>query len=116
MSKGASKTTSKLSSNRVFIKVVRLFIILFFLLLLVYIGFRIFSLTQESVENGDRIVYETPTPVPYKPSRPSAYAEDELILILEEKIQVLEREISGISIRESVLTPPILDFDIDFGK
>lgn len=114
ITKGSSQVTSKISSHGLFIKVVRIFIILFFLMILVYIGVKIYSLTQNDGGNGSSTVYTSPTPVPYKPSKPSVYAEDEFILNMEETIKVLEREIAGMSIRETTLTPPILDFDIDF--
>lgn len=114
ITEGSSQAVTKIVGRGLFIKVVRLFIILFFLLTLVYIGVRIYTLLQENGESGSPTVYTSPTPVPYKPSKPSVYAEDEFILNLEETIQVLEREIAGMNVRETALTPPILDFDINF--
>jgi len=114
VTKGSSRAASKLASHGLFVKVVRLFVILFFLMILIYIAVRIYTLLQENGENGSTTVYTTPTSVPYKPSKPSVYAEDEFILNLEETIKVLEREIAGINIRETTLTPPILDFNINF--
>jgi hypothetical protein len=108
------QTASQTAGHGLFVKIVRLFIIFIFLLILVYIGVRIYTLLQEDGENGSPVVYTTPTPVPYKPSKPSVYAEDEFILDLEETLKILEREIAGINIRESTLTPPILDFNINF--
>lgn len=114
ISKGSSQAASKIARHGLFIKTVRLFVILFFLLTLVYIGVRVYTLLQQNGGNGSTTIYISPSPVPYKPSKPSVYAEDELILDLEETIKVLEREIAGINIRETTLTPPLLDFDIHF--
>jgi hypothetical protein len=111
---GALQVTTKVAGNRLFFKVVRLFIIIFFLMILVFIGTKMYSILTENGEDGAKTVYTSPTPVPYKPSKPSVYAEDEFILELEEKLGVLEREIAGISIRETTLTPPILDYKINF--
>jgi hypothetical protein len=36
------------------------------------------------------------------------------VLQLEEDIDVLEREISGSAIKESLLNPPSLDFNVEF--
>lgn len=112
--KGSPQTAVQIASQGFFVKVVRLFIILVFLMIIVFIGVRIFTILQDDGENGVTTVYTSPTPVSYKPSKPSVYAEDEFILDLEERLRVLEREIAGISIRETTLTPPILDFDINF--
>lgn len=112
--KGVPQVPLNLSNNGLFVKVIRIFLIIVFLMVIVFIGVRIFSLMQENGEEGGVRVYISPTPVPYKPSKPSVYAEDEFILNLEEKIRVLEREVAGISVRETTLTPPILDFNVDF--
>lgn len=112
--KGSPQTAAQIASHGFFVKVVRLFIILVFLMIIIFIGVRIYTILQDDGGNGVTTVYTSPTPVPYKPSKPSVYAEDEFILDLEEKLRVLEREIAGMSIRETTLTPPILDFDINF--
>jgi len=112
--KGSAQAAARVAGHGFFTKVVRLSVIIFFLMLIAFIGVRIYSILQNNGENGAATVYISPTPVPYKPSKPSVYAEDEFILDLEEKLRALEREIAGINIRETTLTPPILDFDINF--
>ncbi|MFC1649802.1 hypothetical protein ACFL2C_03780 [Patescibacteria group bacterium] len=59
-----------------------------------------------------------PTPVPTttetEPSQPSIYADDEDVLSLEERIKVLDRELSNVVLRDTTMKPPILDFNINF--
>jgi len=58
-----------------------------------------------------------PTLVPtivIEPSNPSIYAEDEEVLGLEERINVLDRELSNVVLHETRLRPPELDFNISF--
>jgi len=47
-------------------------------------------------------------------TNPSAYATDPDILNLEQEISVLDKEINEVDLKESLLQPPSLDFDIDF--
>ena len=67
-------------------------------------------------ENG--IVTTTPSisPGPYIPLNPSVYAEDELVLEIEDDLRVIDREMSTTGLPETTLTPPVLDFDINFKK
>ncbi len=95
-------------------KIVRIFLIVFFLMIVIYIGIRLFS--ELNKNGGDGISPEgiTSTPIPYQPYKPSVYAEDPTTLRLEEEINVIERELSSVNLRESLLTPPSLDFEVSF--
>lgn len=55
-----------------------------------------------------------PTVPVYQSQKPSIYAEDEEILGIEEKVKVLDKEMSDTVVRETILNPPPLDFDVDF--
>ena len=56
----------------------------------------------------------TPTRAVIKSKKPSVYAEDEKVLEVEEKINLLESKMSDTDIREAILKAPILDFNVDF--
>src|SRR3989344_8892019 len=107
----ASSTVGQIVDTGFLKKIVRVFLIVFFLMIVVYIGFRLFSELKEN--DGDGISPEgiTSTPIPYQPYKPSVYAEDPTTLRLEEEINVIERELSSANLRESLLTPPSLDFE-----
>ena len=88
------------------------FLVFILLLVLFLIGSNIYKTINKG---GDEVVLSpTPTIAPFKPYKPSIYAEDELVLKLEEDNRVLERELSTIQLEEVILTPPNLDFDISF--
>ena len=94
-------------------KAIKAFVVGVLLIALIYIGFTIFS-TLEG--NGQEVVVDvtTPTPGDYRPYGPSVYADDPVVLQLEEDLEVLGREISSKNFRESSLTPPRLDWDVNF--
>ena len=94
-------------------KLVRTAIVALLLILLLYIA-SLFVKKPNDVGIITKDGLPTPTVVPYLPYNPSVYAEDELVLRLEEEIKVLDREISTARLKETILTPPSLDFDIDF--
>jgi hypothetical protein len=59
----------------------------------------------------------TPSPVPTaEPSsfHPSPYANDEVILAIEQKINDLENELKSITFREDTLSTPDLDWNVKF--
>lgn len=58
----------------------------------------------------------SPTPVQteFRPIQLSIYSNDKAILELEERINILSRQIDSVNIRENTLTPPDLDFSINF--
>jgi hypothetical protein len=95
-------------------KLIKIFFVVVFLLILVFIALKLYNLlpTQSPVQTVT--LAPSPTSVPYEPERPSVYAEDPQILKLENDIEVLRRELAGVDIRESTLKPPILDFNINF--
>jgi hypothetical protein len=56
----------------------------------------------------------TPTYSPYQKFKPSIYADDPQVTKLEEALNVLDREMKTTPLTEGTLTPPVLDFKIDF--
>ena len=94
-------------------KIARIVAVVILLLVLLYIV----SLFVKTIrQNGEVAVSGIPTPTvaPYIPYNPSVYAEDELVLQLEEDIKVLDRELATAQLKETILTPPVLDFNINF--
>jgi hypothetical protein len=55
-----------------------------------------------------------PTIPPFQRFKPSIYADDPVILKLQEDISVLDRELSNTQIKETILEPPSLDFNVTF--
>src|SRR3989344_4243561 len=94
-------------------KFLRVFLIVFALTVVVVIGIRLFFMTEGDI-NKPGTSGATPTPVVYIPYRPSIYSDDPTIKVLEENINILERELSSASLRESLFTPPNLDFNVSF--
>ena len=96
-------------------KIVVLILSLFFVLFLAIVAVKFLSNTPEST-NGEISVGATPTPTstPPIPDKPSVYFDDPLILEYEEKLKVLDNEVSTAQIRETKLTPPVLDFNVSF--
>lgn len=110
----AAETVGK-SVDRGFLKkLIKIFFVIVFLLILVFIALKLYNLlpTQSPVQTVT--IAPTPTSTLYEPDRPSVYALDPQILKLENDIEVLRRELAGVDIRESTLKPPILDFNINF--
>ena len=97
-----------------FIKIaVRSFIVIIFAIILIYIASFLFKRLREEKtvsQNGGAPV----TQVPYEPFKPSVYANDPEVLILEEEIGILERELYGVNIKEDGIKPPQLDWNISF--
>ena len=94
-------------------KIARIVAVVILLLVLLYIV----SLFVKTIrQNGEVAISGIPTPTvaPYIPYNPSVYAEDELVLQLEEDIKVLDRELATAQLKETILTPPVLDFNINF--
>jgi hypothetical protein len=94
-------------------KLVKVFFILFFLLILIFVAATLFNILK-SKKITEAPVLPTPSPVPFEPTKPSVYASDESVLKLEEDIDLLEKELVRVSLRDNDLLPPKLDFDINF--
>ncbi|MCH7641029.1 hypothetical protein IID22_02445 [Patescibacteria group bacterium] len=94
-------------------KLLRIGTIAVLLVVLFYIGSQILRTLTQDGENG-QIVVTTPSVAPFHPLNPSIYADDEQVLQMEEDVKVLDRELSTTQLKETILTPPVLDFDIDF--
>lgn len=67
-------------------------------------------------EAGDLGGIEGPSPTvgPFRPYKPSIYADDEKVKQMDEDAKVLNRELSTVQLKETILTPPVLDFNINF--
>ena len=96
---------------------IRVLLVVFFLLILTFIGIRIVQLLSNGGNDDTTVQLPNnviPSPVPYIPHNPSVYAEDVEVLKLEEDILVLERELSNTNIKEDRLYPPTLDYNVRF--
>lgn len=94
-------------------KLMRIGLIILLIGLFLYITSLILKTVNESGDQS-QISVPTPTIAPYHPFNPSIYAEDEAVLQMEEDIKILDRELSTSLLKETILTPPVLDFDVDF--
>ncbi len=94
-------------------KIAKGFFVILFLILLLYITSMVMK-TIVQKEVGDNGGVPTPSIAQFTPYKPSIYAEDELVLQLEEDVKVLERELSTSQLKENLLTPPVLDYNINF--
>jgi hypothetical protein len=110
---GASKAVSSSVDNKFIKTLIRSFLIIFFAIVLIFIAVYLFRMLKQ--ENGSVPTGSTSTtPVPFAPSKPSVYAQDAEVLKLEEDINILERELTTVNIKEDGINPPKLDFDIKF--
>lgn len=114
VSSSAATKAGEIVDKKFLRKLVRIFLILFFLLILIFVAIRLFKTSTNGGNGGGIANQPTPTPINYEPYKPSVYADDPVIKKLEEDINVLEGEISGTNIRETDLNPPTLDFNISF--
>lgn len=86
-------------------------LIVFIVLLIVE---RVVNFVRRTGMEDGVFVAPSPTVGPFRPYNPSVYAEDERVLLMEEDLQVLDRELSTTILKETTLNPPVLDFDINF--
>ncbi len=56
----------------------------------------------------------TPTPIVEQITNPSPYATDSAVLQTEEELKKLESELQEVDLKETNLTPPVLDLDVNF--
>lgn len=94
-------------------KIVRIIVIAAILIALFYIGSIVIRTVLKDGQLGGGAI-PTPSVAPYQPYKPSIYADDERLLQMEEEEKILDREMSAATLKETILTPPGLDFDIDF--
>ncbi len=109
----AINTSASVADKPFYKKIIKLFFVVFFVLILIYVGATLFNILRR---RGVTQVTDdpTPTPIPYEPTKPSVYADDAAVLKLEEDIDVLEKELARIGLRENDLIPPKLDFEVTF--
>lgn len=117
----AAKKNTSVSSKlpkSTFPKVIKILVIALLVIILIFVLLSIFRMAgqQGGGDSGKPDVTNkaTPTPIVYQPYRPSVYAEDPEIASLELDITVLENELFRSSIREDRLSPPRLDFEVNF--
>ncbi|MEK7497790.1 MAG: hypothetical protein AAB656_02640 [Patescibacteria group bacterium] len=99
---------------------VRILIIVGVIFILTVI-FLIVGLIVGSMKKGGLVAPGKATPTPVSSaipessvSNPSKYATDSGILKIEETIRKLDSDLNSADLRESVLRPPVLDFDVKF--
>lgn len=109
----AAQPVKSLFGGELIKKILRITTIVILIIIFLYI---ISLFVKNLKQNGEVALNGLPTPTlaPYLPYNPSVYAEDDLVLKLEEDIKVLDRELSTAQLKETILTPPVLDFDINF--
>lgn len=112
-SREAAQTIGKVVDASLVRKLVKIFLVVLFLISLFFIISRFINLVTE---NGGVVgeVSPTPTVFIYIPPKLSVYANDTVVLKLEEDLGVLSREVSNSIIRETMLNTPQLDFNISF--
>ena len=89
---------------------------------IIFVALIMYSLVKNNVENGGNgtdpeptsVEEPTPTLEPVGPIRQSIYSEDKEIQEIQEQINVLNNEMFSVPLRDSILNPPILDFNISF--
>ena len=86
-------------------------IIIGFIGLLSFVAAYFFNRDDTSIKTPIVVI---PTTQPFRPFRPSVYADDPEILRLEEDMNVLDIELSAVPLPESILIPPTLDYNIRF--
>lgn len=109
-------------SNQKFLRtVLKIFFIVILIIIVAFIGMQFFKKLPGGGGGGEATptseeskLTVTPTPIVYNPTKPSIYADDPVVLKLEQDIDLLVREISGTNIKETQLNPPVLDYSISF--
>lgn len=97
-----------------FIKtLVRIFLIALFAIVLIFIAVYLFNTLKKEYQI-DQATTINVTPAPFDPGRASVYAQDPEVLKLEEDINILERELNRINIKEEDVSLPGLDWNISF--
>lgn len=107
-----SETTTKIKKPFSLINIVKI-IFLGVLVLIIFFGLYIrFFWKKPGQSSGANI--PTPTYSSFEKFKPSVYAQDPIVLKLEETVNVLDQEMSTTPLTESTLMPPLLDFNISF--
>ena len=77
----------------------------------------IFGFKQTKVDLLEKKIEEVVTPTPEEVqeiSNPSPYANDLIILKIEQDIKKIDKELQETDLKEASLNPPLLDMDIKF--
>lgn len=109
----ASKVVTTSVDNKFIRLLIRSFLIIFFTIVLIFIAIYLFKMIQ----NEDGTTHTggvSATPVPFAPYKPSVYAQDPEVLRLEDEVNILERELTRVTIKEDGINPPKLDYEISF--
>ncbi|MBU0569407.1 hypothetical protein KKB40_01335 [Patescibacteria group bacterium] len=94
-------------------KLLKIFFVILFLLILIFVGIKLFSLLKEN-GSEDSVLQTTSPPAVYQPYQPSVYAKDAEVLKLEADLGILEKEMAGFNLKDSVMSLPSLDFEVSF--
>jgi hypothetical protein len=84
------------------------------LVVVIFFGMYVRFFWKKPAQNSKVNSSATPTYLPFQNFKPSVYAQDSVLLQLEETVNVLDREISTTPLSETTLTPPALDFNVVF--
>lgn len=106
------KTTSK--SLRIPSGILKFLIFLLIVIVLILVAVNLFKKAKENGGETPFFSQETPTPGTFNPIKPSVYTDDPEVLELEEEINVIEKELTAVNIKEERLGIPLLDFKVDF--
>lgn len=77
----------------------------------------LFGFKQTKVDLLEKKIEEDITPTPeviQEISNPSPYADDLIILKIEQDIKKIDKELQETDLKEASLNPPLLDMDIEF--
>jgi predicted RNA-binding protein len=120
MSEKAGQKMGEVKSSNRAMKIIKRLVMFGIILILIFVGFSVFNKVRKDMANKEDEIFEqnniTPTPINYLPNTPSKYADDENVLVLEEQIEALEKEINRTNLRDSSIYPPNVDYNVVFEK
>jgi cytoskeletal protein RodZ len=95
-------------------KLILIVVLIILAVALLISGLIILSNQQPATTNNNQQPSPTPTPTPEYVTNPSPYATDSAILEIEENIKSLEKHLQETDLKETGLTPPIIDLNVSF--
>lgn len=69
---------------------------------------------RQAIKEELGLAIPTPTPTIATVSRPSNYADDEVVLKIETELNKLEDALEAADLAEAGLNPPLLDWQVEF--
>jgi len=95
-------------------KLVLVIVLVISFLVLASTGLVILNQRSQTIPSAQISPTPTPTPIIEQITNPSPYATDSAILQTEEELKKLESELQEVDLKETGLTPPVLDFNVNF--